>query len=246
MCKSRRLKSIVLRRSILQPYNNRGDRMKRKIFIYKTDKWLLLAILSATFFYVSCDKPTLGPELKGSIAGVVKDYESNQPVANVNITTSPPSSSVVTSSDGKYQLSKIGTGNYTVSATKSGYEANSVTVNVQAGQSTQAVIFLKRKSQGSSIGTYPLDIKVINWANRVVISDSIYVDVQYRVENVSESDISSYSIYFRIPADSVLFEHEESGTDLKASQTTIREFSQYLRGNKADSVKVANSWSSNN
>jgi hypothetical protein len=201
----------------------------------------LLIILLA-----NCDKPSLGPELKGSIAGVVKDFESDKPIANVNITTSPPSSSVVTSADGQYLLRDIGTGNYTVSATKSGYETNSVTVNVQLGQSTQAVIFLKSKTQTSSTGDYPLDITVINWSNRIITPDSIYVDAQYKVKNISENDISSYNIYFKIPAGSNLFEHEESGTDLKASQSAIREFSQYLRNNKADSVKIGSFWSSVN
>lgn len=203
-------------------------------------------VILLTVMLASCDKPTLGPTLKGSITGVVKDFDSDQPIQNVNITTSPPSSSVVTSSDGSYQLQGIGTGNYTVSASKSGYETNSVTINVQAGQTTQAVIFLKRTGQSTSTNNYPLDIKVINWANRVVTQDSIYVDVQYSVENISPNDITAYNIYFRIPADSTLFEHEESGTDLKASQTNVEEFSQYLRNNMADSVTIENSWSSNN
>ncbi len=222
----------------------------KKILVFRimknTGMWCFMSMVLMLVALVSCDKPTLGPELKGNITGIVKDYDSDKPIANVNITTSPPSSSVVTASDGRYQLGDLGTGNYTVSASKSGYEANSVTINVQAGQATQAVIFLKSKEKSSSAGNYPLDIKVINWANRVVTKDSIYVDVQYKVDNIGGNDVSSYNIYFRIPAGSELFEHEESGTDLKASQTNIKEFSQYLRGNKADSVTIESSWSSNN
>ncbi len=201
-----------------------------------------MSMFLAASILAGCDKPTLGPELKGSIKGIVKDYDSNKPVANVNITTSPPSSSVVTDSDGSYQLLDIGNGNYTVNASKSGYETNSVTVSVRPGQTTQAVIFLKPDIKSSSAGNYPLDVKIVNWANRVITQDSIYVDVQYKVQNVSDNDIKAYNIYFRIPAGTELFEHEESGTDLNVSQSNIEEFSQYLRGHKADSVTVEGFW----
>jgi hypothetical protein len=64
-----------------------------------------------------------------SIDGVVTDY-NGKPVEGALITTTPPSSSVLTNSDGKYAIRKLPTGEFTVHVSKPGYAEESVTLAV--------------------------------------------------------------------------------------------------------------------
>ncbi len=204
-------------------------------------KTFILGLFLITLF--SCDKPALGPSSTGSIVGSVKDYNTGKNISNVNITTSPPTSSLVTDSNGKFILDNIASGNYTIAASKYGYTDNSVTVSVAYGSQTQADIFLKPTTTGtSSSDTFPLNVKIINWANRAITSDSVYVDVQYKVSNIGSTDLNNYNIYFKIYTPSTIFEHEEKGTTLATNQSSVTEFSQYIRKNSADSVNIDGTW----
>lgn len=212
-----------------------------KSAFHKGSAILMMAVILITLF--SCDKPILGPDSTGNITGTVRDYATNKVIANVNITTNPPTSSLVTNNVGQFKIQNIASGNYSVNASKFGYTDNSVTVNVVYGSQTEAVIFLKPTSAGSSSGTYPLDVKIVNWTSRAVTSDSNYVDVQYKVSNIGTDIINNYNIYFRIQTSSKTYEHEETGTNLNSSESNISNFSQYVYNNKADSVKVEGTWS---
>lgn len=64
-----------------------------------------------------------------SIDGVVTDY-NGKPVDGALITTTPPSSSVLTSSEGHYTLRKLPSGEFTVHVSKPGYAEESVTLTV--------------------------------------------------------------------------------------------------------------------
>jgi hypothetical protein len=64
-----------------------------------------------------------------SIDGTVTDY-NGKPVDGALITTTPPSSSVLTNSNGKYTLRKLPTGEFTVHVSKPGYAEESVTLAV--------------------------------------------------------------------------------------------------------------------
>ena len=94
---------------------------------------LLTALLggSLLLFLPGCDEETLGPQTRGSIQGVVQDADTNAPIAQANVTTSPPTQSVLTNDDGTFSLPDIPTGNYSVEATKTSYDARAVQVSVQ-------------------------------------------------------------------------------------------------------------------
>lgn len=205
---------------------------------FRIGTYIIYLVFASIIFY-SCDKPSLGPTSTGSISGVVKDYNTNKTINNVNITTSPPTSSVVTDSTGHFELKDLASGNYSINASKYGYTDNSVTIKVSYGSMTEAVIFMKP----ATINGSNLKVNVINWANRIVTSDSVYADVQYKVTNVSSKIVNNYNIYFRIHTPNNLFEYEAKGGTLNVDESKISNFSQYLRSNKADSVSVEGTWS---
>ena len=98
-----------------------------------------LALLAALMFS-SCEKKIEVAEY-GSISGTVYADSSNQPLANVRISTSPASGVVLTDSNGSFTIPTVPTGETTVKAEKTGYNTQSVSVKVVKNQ-TVDVFFL--------------------------------------------------------------------------------------------------------
>jgi protocatechuate 3,4-dioxygenase beta subunit len=71
----------------------------------------------------------------GTIQGTVKDT-NNQPIQGATVSVEGTSLQATTNSQGYYQITDIPAGNKTVTASKSGYNSQSKTVNVVAGQTT--------------------------------------------------------------------------------------------------------------
>jgi hypothetical protein len=82
-------------------------------------------------------KPTTG-----EISGQVIDSASNSPIPNANVTTDPPTVSVTADAQGRYVISEIPPGVYTITATKPGYTSASVSISVTAGKTTAADVHL--------------------------------------------------------------------------------------------------------
>ena len=193
--------------------------------------------LSLLLFAAGCDESTLGPETRGDIQGQVQDADTNQPLAGVNITTSPPTSSIVTGEDGAFEIADVETGNYTLNANRSGYDANTVTVSVREGQVTPANIFLQA-DESATEQTDSITVSVLNWSNRVVSEDTTFVDVEYRVQNVGEGAVTNYEVYFRIDTTGDPFFYEASGDSLQVKQADIGQFEKYIRDASATEVTV--------
>lgn len=203
----------------------------------------LVALLSAVVVLTAtgCEDSSLGPAQRGTIEGQVQDFETNTAIAGANITTSPPTGALVTDSDGRFTLDNVETGNYTVSAKKSGYDANQVSIAVQADAVTEATLFLE-PSDGASASSDSIDVTVTNWANRAPEPDSVFVDVEYRVQNVGSTDVDAYEVYFHIQTGGVDFYYEAQGDSLAVAQTDVAQFSKYLRDRSASSVAVDDYW----
>lgn len=80
----------------------------------------------------------------GNIAGSVSDQTTGEPVATVNVTLAPSGKSTVTGSDGSFLFVDLAPGDYTVNISKEGYNANSHTVGVVAGRTTEAHLTIER------------------------------------------------------------------------------------------------------
>jgi hypothetical protein len=95
-------------------------------------------------YYINNNNPT-----NGSIAGNVTDGSNNNPISGAIITTQPQTSTVTSDASGNYAIDNVSPGPYTVTASKSGYNDDSVTVTIQAGSMEVANIQL------SKAGTIP-------------------------------------------------------------------------------------------
>lgn len=90
---------------------------------------------------------TLEP-IYGVIEGIVTDSKTALPVAGVNITTNPPTASVLTDLQGHYIIPQVlrlsGSNKYNLIATKNGYKKNTdVNIIVLGGRTTQGDIIIE-------------------------------------------------------------------------------------------------------
>ncbi|MGK7397106.1 MAG: carboxypeptidase-like regulatory domain-containing protein [Candidatus Cyclobacteriaceae bacterium M3_2C_046] len=97
------------------------------------------------FFYFSCQEDTIVDLNDGIIRGRVLDFETSAPIAGAGITTSPPSSAIVSGSSGLFMLENLEPGNYSVTAQKFGFQSSTVSVAVSEDEETEVVIFLEKK-----------------------------------------------------------------------------------------------------
>lgn len=103
---------------------------------------IILLLCMSLLLFASCEKVTIEDEVFGSIQGTVIDSETNQPINNANITTTPPTNSILTGEDGTYRLDEIPVGNYSIQARKNKFQNNSVSVAVRENQVAVANIVL--------------------------------------------------------------------------------------------------------
>lgn len=81
---------------------------------------------------------------KGSIAGIVADKVTGEPVPTVNLKLSPGGNSTVTGSDGSFQFEELEAGEYTVTYTKDGYRDGTEKLLVKNTLKTDAHLLIER------------------------------------------------------------------------------------------------------
>jgi hypothetical protein len=202
---------------------------------------LVCGLATVVLIFTGCKEGTLEPELTGSIAGTVLDYESGSPVPGASITTSPPTGAIVTDADGRFELRDVEAGNYTINVKKPGYKSNSVTVAVRQNRTTDATLFMEEDTGDDEPPGASLRVDLLNWWNSTS-NDSSFVNVEYRARNEGGQTIIAYEVYFRIVAGSETFYHEVTGSTLRANQSDVRQFARYLPNAPADSVAVDDVW----
>lgn len=201
-------------------------------------RFLLAASLVVLLALFGCKEGTLEPELTGSIAGQVLDFETGAPIPSVNVTTSPPTEAIVTDADGRFAVTDIDAGNYTISVRRSSYAPNSVTVNVRENRTTEAVLFMEEEGADEP-APRAMEVDILNWTTRAsVTGDSQFVRVEYRAQNTGGRDIDRYEAYFRIATASHVFVQEEVGDSLGVGQSDVSVFERYTLDEVAQAVEV--------
>jgi len=83
------------------------------------------------FAFTSCEKDAIDLETFGRIEGFVLNSETEEPLSNASITTTPPTNSILTAPDGTFTFDEIPSGSYSIKVSKSGFQNNSVSVTVR-------------------------------------------------------------------------------------------------------------------
>ncbi len=205
--------------------------------------FLLAALLLVAGALVGCDDETVGPETRGTLTGTVESAETSAPIPRANVTTGPPTQSVLTGEDGTFSLDNIPTGNYTVTATKNDFGSRSVTVRVEEGQTSNASILLEPENGAEADS---LSAEVTSWVNDPINrdstgADSVFVDVEYRAENVGEGTISRYKVFFDIETSEGSSQFEIEGDSLLEGEADLGGYRKYVRSD-AQSVEVSDTF----
>jgi len=87
-------------------------------------------ILLTAMLLMGCQNPIFEEE-KLYISGRVFNAENDQPIAGVNVSTEPVTSSVTTDKDGKFRIDNVKSGVYKVIAVKQGFQSATITVTIE-------------------------------------------------------------------------------------------------------------------
>ena len=108
--------------------------MKKQLF-------LSLLLIASTAIWFGCKEE----ETTGSIAGIVTDKATGEPIKNAGVELKPSGKQTVTGSDGQFEFVEVEIGEYTILVTKTGYndgESNKIQVN--AGQTSHCDIQIEK------------------------------------------------------------------------------------------------------
>lgn len=97
----------------------------------------------------------------GIITGKITDGAEGKGISGAVISTTPSASSVTSDADGNYRIEKLSPGEFTITATKSGYTSATTKVVVKTGLTTRADLVLLKANgiiKGTVVGTdnYPI------------------------------------------------------------------------------------------
>ena len=155
----------------------------------KTIKWMSLIFLALLF--LGCEEDKVDINRFGELTGVVLNGEDYSPLSGVLITTSPATSSVLSDSEGKFELKKAKEGDVTVTARKKDFLSSSITIAVYEYEITALTFFLLK------------DEKNVGW---VTIYDPVpgngaddqntSLTFQWKVEREKKSKQLEYTIYY--------------------------------------------------
>jgi TolB protein len=111
--------------------------------------------LIVLFLLNSCREDTFNPTLFGSMVGTVLQDIDNVAVSNVVISTTPPTSLILTDSFGRFSLEDIEPGTYTIRAEKEGFATQVESVTVFAEKTANVIIKLGPDDNANTAPTAP-------------------------------------------------------------------------------------------
>ena len=131
-------------------------------------KFILFFSVLAALICSSCVKPE--PDIWGSISGVVKDAQSNQPIEGVKVTVTATGASQITNSDGQFTFDNLDATEYSLSFEKSGYLTRTQKVTVLAGETATAQVQLTKNNLGIEVSHSMLDFGLDKNSINVTVS----------------------------------------------------------------------------
>ena len=160
----------------------------------KLIKFILSAII--VIGIGACEKDKIEVQEYGTVTGIVLDANTNLPIATANVSTNPPSSSILTDNDGKFTIDQVPTGSVVVTSQKDKYATGTAKVSVQANQTTDVVILLD-----------PMDpsLTVVKFSNPQPANESVD---QLRLDLTLAWQVADNAGYDSLRFDVILYESQ--------------------------------------
>jgi len=109
----------------------------------------LLLALACLLGLGACEPIQVEPAHYGTLAVTVLDGSTNQPLANVAVSTTPATGSFVTDAKGQVTIAQVPAGTVSVAARKASYDATTGNATLGDGQ-TQSVVLLLNKATAAA------------------------------------------------------------------------------------------------
>ena len=120
-------------------------------------KYLLLLFVCLTFGFFSCEEDPFIPEEFGTLFGEVLLADENTPISAVTVSTNPPTSSVETDAQGRFQLENIPVGTYSLRTEKVGFLTELTAVSVFGNSDVNVIIRMNSDSLENNPPSMPLN-----------------------------------------------------------------------------------------
>lgn len=134
--------------------------------------FLIVLLIFVSVLSFSCKaKPTETPVLETKINGKVLDKDNNNAIAGAQVTTNPTTSSVTTDASGSYTIADVKAGQYVVSASKSGYKTNTISVVVTEGKTASADVQIETLKPELTLSTQTIDFGSNQTTASLIISN---------------------------------------------------------------------------
>ncbi|GAB3819611.1 hypothetical protein GCM10028895_18290 [Pontibacter rugosus] len=145
--------------------------------------FLLITCLAA------CNEDTIEPNGEGILSGQVLDADSGKPLAAVSIATTPATTAIITDAEGRFRISDITGGDYSITAKKSGYKTESVSVAVKDDKETAVIVQLSTSTEGNGAPGIPSEPSPAN--NTSGLSNSVTL----KWKGPASKDTLTYDVY---------------------------------------------------
>lgn len=144
-----------------------------------------LLLFISIIFLVSCSTASGDINVFGGLYGTVVEESTGTSVHNVSITISPVGYTTVTGTDGRYEFDNLSSQQYTVTAYKSGYQADSKIITVLPDQNISCDFVLRKGS--SSIMANPTYLSFGTSKTQMVfdITNDSSVSTEYTISEPS-------------------------------------------------------------
>lgn len=203
-----------------------------------------ILMLVCAFTHISCKENLIDAEQYGEIKGIIQSDGGDIVIKGAGITTNPPTVATSSNENGRFKIADVPKGSYTVQVRKEGYKSTSVNISVREDQVSDATIFLSPDEENNP-SNQMAEVEITRWNNKTS-NDSVYVNVDYKIENVGEADIDDYEVYFKIETESSVYYIEEAGSKLRKGQTNFGEFEKYTNSEVANKVLLNGHWLGSN
>ncbi|MHC5353224.1 carboxypeptidase regulatory-like domain-containing protein [Myroides sp. LJL115] len=108
---------------------------------------ILLVVLSLVFISISCSEDYQDEFGEGTIEGTVVSHDDLKPLANIKIETSPLTNTVFTDEDGKFILTNVKQGDYSVKGQGKGYVTIFEPTKVYSGRKSNVVLEMEYQKE---------------------------------------------------------------------------------------------------
>lgn len=153
----------------------------------------IICILSLLFLFLtvsSCAEDLVEHTEQGVLKGKVVKKGSNEPVANVKISTAPSTQTLFTDKDGMFVIKDIPTGNYSVKAELNGFLTSYEAVTIQTGQEVSVIIEL---SDDQSLNSPPSAPELLSPIDNA-LDQPLSVQLSWNSTDPDKSDSLTYKL----------------------------------------------------